>query len=83
MTLDFVPIDDLALNAQEFQLNKPSNSTKYVCLLPDSLELETVQYYTLVSRLCDNVQSPMLVMDYFEFSQPITSSSVSVGLDTA
>jgi hypothetical protein len=28
MTLDFVPIDDLALNAQEFQLNKPSNSTK-------------------------------------------------------
>jgi hypothetical protein len=52
MTLDFVPIDDLALNAQEFQLNKPSNSTKkYVCLLPDSLELETVQYYTCFKAL--------------------------------
>jgi hypothetical protein len=32
MTLDFVPIDDLALNAQEFQLNKPSNSTKNMCV---------------------------------------------------
>jgi hypothetical protein len=68
MTLDFVPIDDLALNAQEFQLNKPSNSTKNMCVYCLTLELETVQYYTLVSRLCDNVQSPMLVMDYFEFS---------------
>ncbi len=69
MTLDFVPIDDLALNAQEFQLNKPSNSTKNMCVY--CLTLSNLKPFNITHLFQGSVitfNPPMLVMDYFEFS---------------